>query len=251
MEEALVAENESAPGITRKTVGVRDGVSGSVLKLVAVITMLIDHLAAYLCDTFPEFFRYRFAAVSGLDINVYWIMRTVGRTAFPLFGFLIVEGYLHTRNRLRYAITLLIGALVSELPFDLLQQGRWYQHQNVFFTLLFGMLGIWCLERFRDRKWLQAVAVIGLFALSFLFGADYGVRGYSVIVLFYLLRMEYLALGIVGSLLLGIRTIAAYVLIAFYNGKRGFVKGTFAKYAFYAFYPVHLMILYLIRCLFS
>ncbi len=251
MAEEMIAENEVAPEISREPVGARGGVSGSALKLVAVITMLIDHLAAYLCDTFPEFFRYRFAAVSGLDINVYWIMRTVGRTAFPLFCYLIVEGYLHTRSRLRYALALLIGALVSELPFDLLQPGKWYQLQNVFFTLLLGMLGIWCLERFRDKKWLQAVAVIGLFVLSYFFCADYGVRGYSVIVLFYLLRREYLALGIVGSLLLGIRTVPAYVLIAVYNGKRGFVKGNIAKYAFYAFYPVHLAILYLIRCLFA
>lgn len=222
--------------------------SGSTLKLLAVIIMLIDHVAAFL---------YRYAGwlsanvftFHGKTFTAYKIMRYIGRSAFPLFCFLIVEGYLHTRSRLRYGIALFVAALIAEYPFDIVHGAFPYAKQNVFFTLLFGYLGICCYERFRDRRLLLALSVIGLLVLSYFFKADYGLTGYCVILLFYLCRTDSLVVGLIGTVVLGVFSFPAYILMAMYNGERGFVKGPVMKYAFYAFYPVHLMILYGIQLL--
>lgn len=110
---------------------VRKGVTGSTLKLIAIITMLIDHTAATILD------RILIArSIGGLGNNntqaamdfmsdnaviygVYMIMRLIGRIAFPIFCFLLVEGFVHTHNKWKYALRLGLFALISEIPFDL------------------------------------------------------------------------------------------------------------------------------------
>lgn len=222
--------------------------SGSTLKLIAIITMLIDHIACFLGGL--DFFQLELFRAGDISITFYYLFRTIGRTAFPIFCYMIGEGYLHTKNRFRYGLTLFIGAVVSEIPFNLVFSGRFYckEHQNVFITLFLGYLGICCYERFRERRAIQLLTIIGLAAVTYIIHPDYSISGYGVILLFYILRMDRLAIGIIGSLILGLRSLPAYILLAFYNGKRGWIKKPALKYAFYAFYPVHLLVLYILQC---
>ena len=162
---------------------------GRTLKILALISMLIDHTGAAL---FPE---------------LEW-MRWVGRMAFPIYCFLLTEGALHTKDIRRYLLRLLIFAAVSEVPFDLaLMHGRlpYLKHQNVFFTLAIGVLMIWICEYIRMRlpesyAGLFCVAVmIAAAGLAELLEVDYHARGILMIGALYLFRpwpwMKYLAAG--------------------------------------------------------
>ena len=113
------------------------GISGYWLKLIAVISMLIDHTSAVILEQIP-----------GLEAPAFF-MRIIGRLAFPIYCFLLVEGFYHTRSRAKYAGRLFLFALISEVPFDLAFSRRmWdFSSNNVFFTLLFGLLVIWGVER--------------------------------------------------------------------------------------------------------
>ncbi|MDD3174664.1 MAG: TraX family protein [Herbinix sp.] len=155
------------------------GISGSTLKLIAIFTMLIDHIGAAVIDkVLAAKGMYNLdasdiqATQTFLNNNivlyiVYFIMRLIGRLAFPIFCFLLVEGFLHTRNRQKYAIRLAIFSLVSEIPFDLAIFGKTIDmsHQNVFFTLLIGllvMIGFKAVsDKKRDKKLLPAMVVAG------------------------------------------------------------------------------------------
>lgn len=219
------------------------------MKLIAVVCMLIDHLAAFYLFKLPvlhtELFTLGHHAVTPL-----LMMRLVGRLAFPIFAFLIVEGFLHTRSRVRYGRNLLIFALLSELPWNLIHSGTWhYPSQNVFFTLLLGYLGLCALEYFKDDSRRLLASLLGLLVASVLMRADYGCSGYGFILLLYVLRENRILQAIIGSCVLGSRWIAglAFIPINMYNGERGFVKGPVAKYLFYLFYPLHLLVIYLLR----
>ena len=129
------------------------GISGSTLKLIAIITMLIDHTAATILDRTliarglgnlsgdvqaTQDFLVQNGTLYGIDMA----RRLIGRLAFPIFCFLLIEGFLHTRNVWKYAIRLGVFALISEIPFDLAFHAKffYFQYQNVFFTLLIGVL---------------------------------------------------------------------------------------------------------------
>ena len=113
------------------------GLSGSTLKLIAIVTMFIDHLGVVAFET----------QISNYMVP-YYIMRLIGRLAFPIFCFLLVEGFFHTRDVKKYALRLLVFAFISEIPFDLAfnRQMFYWRHQNVFFTLFIGLLVIALLE---------------------------------------------------------------------------------------------------------
>lgn len=126
------------------------GITGSTLKIIALVTMIIDHIGVViicpLCD-----------ASLWLDdglVNSYEIMRTIGRMAFPIYCFLLVEGFKYTHDRTRYAIRLFIFALISEVPFDLAINGSVWQmsYNNVFFTLLLGFIAIVLLDKILKFK---------------------------------------------------------------------------------------------------
>ena len=133
------------------------GITGTGLKLIALIAMFIDHFAAVLLT------GYLVGAMAGHRADVaffqenkgtaaiYFLMlamRLIGRFGFPLFAFLIVEGFQHTHSVKKYALNLGIFALISELPFNLGFASRLFYpgYQNVFLTLLFGLLGISCVH---------------------------------------------------------------------------------------------------------
>ena len=218
--------------------------SGSTIKLIAVLTMLIDHTAGYFVPG-----GYVLFSIGSHSFMLYSIMRMIGRIAFPLFAFLLVEGFLHTRSRIRYGASLLICAFISEIPWDLVHSGKLMSSgQNVFFTLSIGFLGMCAVEYLKDHPFFQLIALAALAIVSVFIKSDYSIRGFIFIILLYALR-EHEVLRILPSFILNnfIYTIAAFVPISFYNGKRGFIKGAVLKYAFYAFYPVHLLVFYFIR----
>ena len=223
--------------------------SGSGLKILAIVTMVIDHIGA----TFPRSTASVMLHIGQRRLMLYTVMRFIGRLSFPIFAFLLVEGFLHTRNRERYGIRLTVFALLSELPWNLLHADAWrYETQNVFFTLLLGYLGLCLIERIqreggKDPK--TIFFLIASFAVSSVLKADYGSSGFGFILMLYLLRAQPLFQAVVGACFLTSRWQAglAFFPIGLYNGKRGFIHGKILSILFYAIYPVHMLILYWIK----
>ncbi len=223
--------------------------SGSMLKLIAMIAMLIDHTAFILAPVLP-FMKETLLTIGGLNVTLYWIMRRIGRIAFPIFCFLITEGYTHTRNKIKYGLNLLIFAVISEIPFNLMY-GHFFtfKYQNVFFTLFLGLLLIYFLDNTRNHllKTILAAVVCGV---SMKINCDYGLKGVLLILLIYLLRNNPVPQIILSYPLLstsGFASLAAYLPINLYNGERGFIKSPYMKYAFYLFYPAHIGLLVVIK----
>ena len=238
--------------------------TGSQLKLIAMVSMFIDHLAAAVLLVLIENAYYVRAPLSQwtlqhIDalITLYELMRYIGRFAFPIYCFLLVEGFTHTRSVPKYALRLGIFSLVSELPFDLAlnYSPLEFSSNNVFFTLLLGLLSIWAIaetvKRFSDQKVLLGILVVlaagcGSLLAEYLFKCDYGAAGVLAIVVIYLLRKYPVPafLAAVGVLSIG-NTIELYALfmvlpIALYSGERGRKM----KLGPYLFYPLHLLLFF-------
>ena len=220
--------------------------SGSALKMIALVAMLIDHTAVVLLrDSRIILLRTRWGV-----LTLYTLMRRIGRISFPIYCFLLVEGFLHTRDRRKYGRNLLLFALISEIPWNLEHTGTLrYGAQNVFFTLFLGYAGLCCIEYFREqpRKQLASLLLLVLVALNA--RADYGVVGFGLILLMYALRKQEILRAVIATCFLSSTWTGglAFIPIGMYNGKRGFIRSRFLKYLFYAAYPLHITILYLIR----
>lgn len=226
--------------------------SGSTLKLIALLAMAVDHTAASilyynillpaapLSPDMPQWDLYR----------LYNAMRFIGRIAWPIFAFLMTEAFFYTSNRKKYALRLLLFAVISEIPFDLaLGSGvvDW-SHQNIFFTLLIGFVVLWIMEKVRKYPgflFLQALAVFLGCCLATAGSTDYAWRGVLLIVILHVFRWQRLLMTLTGcvSLLWEAPACLAFIPINLYNGKRGFSM----KYFFYIFYPAHLLLLGLLR----
>lgn len=219
--------------------------SGSVLKLIAVISMFIDHTGYVFCYEFPEMTQTLFRFMEQ-NVTLYYILRKVGRLAFPIYCFLIGEGLTHTKNQKNYLLRLLIFALLSEIPFNLMCSGKLFTsaNQNVFFTLFLGALSIYFYENTKNRL-LNALLMLAILAVSIHLKADYGPAGVVVILLIYILRGHPVVQALAGYPLFsgGIWAIAAFLPINLYNGRRGFIKSRVLQYAFYLFYPLHMLLL--------
>ena len=212
--------------------------SGSALKIIAVVSMVIDHCAYYLMDG---------------NTMAYDVMRCFGRIAFPVFAFLVAEGFAHTRNRMRYFLSLLLFAAVSEVPWYLLN-GADGTH-NVMFTLALGVAALAAFERLRGHRALAIAAILLAALLAEVSGLDYGWRGIVVILVLHLFRSKkysqsarLLQFAFVFPFMSYYGTIGALLacsVILLYDGTRGFIHGNLAKYGFYAFYPAHLFLLWL------
>lgn len=223
--------------------------SGSSLKVLAMVSMLTDHLALFLWKD-SSWCRTVLFVIGNKEITAYMLFRMFGRIAFPLFAFLLVEGFLHTRDRRRYGVRLLLFALISEIPWNLIWGGRPFcPTRNVFFTLLLGYLALCALEGYKNNIRSLFASLMGLLVISVVLRADFGSAGFGFIMLLYVLRTRPVIRAVIGSCVLGSRWVAglAFIPIALYSGERGFVKGPVFKYLFYLFYPLHLLILYLIR----
>ena len=226
--------------------------TGSTLKLIAIITMFIDHIGAAILEN-SVISSYIISHTSFTPEN--WlsfdlIFRLTGRIAFPIFCFLLVEGFLHTKNVKKYALRLGMFCLISEIPFDLAfyQQPFSYTHQNVFFTLLIGLLVLIGLKQFEgaSKGIFRILCVLAGALVATFLQTDYSAYGVCVIVLFYIFRKRPIIRNISTMLVLflcsplEITGIAALIPIHLYNGKRG----SSIKYFFYLFYPLHLLLLY-------
>ncbi len=235
------------------------GLTSNMLRTVAVILMLSDHIWA----TYMSFGNW---------------MTYVGRLAFPIFAFQIAQGFVHTSNFKKYALRLFGFALISEIPFNLFYSSRWFNpyHQNVLFTLLLGLFAIYVIDNAKKNHTAKNVVLsvlwLVLICIASVIGfVDYGFLGMLTVVMFYILRnfpFAWLA-QLVAMVLINIvffegqvipfelmgrmfeiptQGFAVFSLIPIwlYGGKKG-RSSKVMQYGFYSFYPVHMLILYLIR----
>lgn len=213
--------------------------SNSTIKIVAILSMLIDHIGA----------------VFMADSDLYLVFRSIGRLAFPIFAYFIAEGCQKTRNIQGYLRRLLLFGLISEIPFDLAGRGMILEfgHQNVFFTLFLGALAIYFYKSMTEKegknKTLGWATVACLAFLAELFNTDYGALGVMLIFILYYKRGEFksqaLAILLMNILFfnpLQLWGCLSVIPLYFYNQTRGMNL----KVVFYAFYPLHLLILGLI-----
>ena len=222
---------------------------GSALKIIACITMLIDHAAV--CLIYNMILKPNAPVVHGTSMydlyRVYKVMRAIGRTAFPIYCFLLVEGFFHTKSRQKYAFRLLVFGLISEVPFDLcIFNDRWHPtYNNVYFTLFIGLLVIWVWDTFKNRWYIQIPVGAALCYAAHYFNTDYGYKGILLIFILYLMhawRVPQVVFGLISMYWELPGVILGFIPILFYSGKRG----RQLKYLYYMFYPGHLMLLYLL-----
>lgn len=213
-----------------------------LLKTIACIAMLVDHAAVVFAAELPD--------------GIYWVMRGVGRLAFPIFCFFIAKGFVYTRSRGRYALRLALFALLSEIPFDLAVSGTVadLSHQSVYLTLLLGLLGLWGYELLAKRGITVAAALAPLACAlaAHLLYADYGAGGVLLIFVMHLCATNKIWQGVgVTFVMWGLAQayhpiqmlgVLGWALCLGYNGQ----QGPRAKYAIYAFYPLHLLGLWLL-----
>ena len=219
------------------------GLSGNALKLIACAAMVCDHAIKVL---------------PGSGTAYLILSQLIGRIAFPIFSFFLVEGFLHTHSRSRYLLRLVLFAVIAEVPFDLTFYGKafFFAHQNTLWTLTLGFLLMLCLDSVEQKKDLDIAVAVLLHALLLAFfgvaghflHVDYHARGVlSIAILFLLQSVRPRILPMFWSCvclnLNGFRNPGAFLAVIplrFYNGTRGHAN---FKYAFYIFYPLHLIIL--------
>lgn len=227
--------------------GKERGISADLLKWIAIITMFIDHIGAAVVEkTKIMYLPYG----NGLDFT----LRLIGRLAFPIFCFLLIEGFYHTRSRGKYLRNLLLFALISELPFEISFLGELvWGLRNVYFTLAIGMIVMMCLEKVKERELgkqnLLTILIVAAGAiLAEWLHTDYGAIGVFLIYILYKCRDDRKQQCIYGAIAMSFEITApiAFLLMYKYNGVR---KQKHWKYFFYAFYPLHLLFLYWVRTL--
>lgn len=228
-------------------------VKGSTLKWIALITMLIDHIGAFLIEPYLGYsaFSFDFTNVAPelktLKL-IYIISRLIGRISFPIFCFLIVEGYLNTKDIKKYALNLIVFAFISEIPFNLANSNNllYFNHQNVFFTLFLGLICIYFLEKYNEKGPIVKLIILLITCVpAYYLNTDYSHFGVLAIAILFKFHSNKKLQTLFGVLTFAWEITApiAFIPIWFYNGERGKQN----KYFFYAFYPLHLIILYLIR----
>lgn len=209
-----------------------------LLKIIALITMFTDHLAI--------------AAHGVIPIWMYYVMRGFGRLAFPIFAFCIVQGFIHTSSVKKYIIRMFAAALISEVPFNMLNYGSFFSGTgcNIMFSFLISLIVLWGISRIKERNVMGilavlAIVIIGAFA-AWEIKSDYSFRCVILVAAMYITRFDKKTMLIASAVILlsdvnliGLCALFALIPIAMYNGKRG----KSLKYLFYAFYPLHMLIL--------
>lgn len=250
------------------------GLSQEGLKLIACVTMLMDHIGATLMYS-----AYLDACmVNGVDMlgaamsreaeilyGIYQMLRVIGRIAFPIYCFLLAEGVHYTRNPKKYALRLGIGALLSEIPFDLLFFGGiTWAHSSVMVTLLIGFLYAEISKR-TDKTVLKGLLAIPFVLAADLLGTDYGGTGVAMIALFVYSKdvprcrlIQLIGTAVLcwliggadiylGTIRVPMEMFAIFALIPIfcYSGQKS-ARSCWIQWAFYLFYPVHLTTLLMI-----
>ena len=249
------------------------GVTAATLKGAALVSMLLDHIGYVLLPALILYGRSHPLAWGGETLrSVYWTLRSLGRPAFPLYLFLLLEGFRHTRSRGKYLLRLSLFALLSEIPFDLAMNKTLleFTYQNVFFTLAIGLaalMGVDALHRAPGSRVLRGAGIVLLFAAApaaaRLLRTDYNAAGVMALELLYaatwlreLRGGETPALrtlcwcAMLPALLLSSRRdwwcLLALPLVLLYNGEKGRQPN---RWFFYGFYPAHLLLLAALRAL--
>ena len=234
--------------------------TAAVLHIIAMTLMLMDHLWATLLPARE------------------WLT-CAGRVAFPIFAFMAVEGYFHTRSFKKYILRMLLFAVLSEIPFDLMYGGTWFYpvHQNVLWTFLLSLLGVWLMEQVRKKgkTWMYLLVCVLVVPAGLVLGTlcmvDYYGVGVLTVFVFYFLHgrkwwcflgqlaaLYWLNVELLGGLMYPVQlfgmefelcqqglALLALIPIWLYRGRQGYHSKPF-QYACYAFYPVHMLILVLI-----
>lgn len=242
------------------------GLSGFGLKLIAMITMPLDHMAVLWLSLYANslgqvlYFDFN----TGLD-SLYTIMRGIGRLAFPIYAFLLVEGFFHTSSLKRCALRLFALALVSEIPFNFLVSTMfidWY-HNNVMWTLFIGLLAMALVDYCRRRAsyggfdilWRigSVLASCGAIGIGYICHVDYRLGGVGCILLMYILfgssRKSHLLSFAAGTAFLACTSSAielvafgALIPVYFYNAKRGSMGAVATRICSW-YYPLHIALL--------
>lgn len=212
--------------------------NAATIKILAMITMVIDHIGYILYGRIPE--------------TAYMILRAVGRISFPLFAFCIAEGFYHTKNVKKYIIRVLIFALISEIPYNVFSTGNiiYVKSCNVLFTFVIALLVLWfsryCDSLGRKAMPLSVLGVLAGMAFAYLIKSDYSYRGIALVVVLYYTRFNEYIRCIASCLILWISgeitallSPLALILIHFYNGE----KGKISKWICYVFYPLQFLVI--------
>ena len=235
-------------------------ISAAALHIIAMTLMLMDHLWATLLPAKE------------------WLT-CAGRVAFPIFAFMAVEGYFHTRSFKKYILRMLLFAVLSEIPFDLMYGGTWFYpvHQNVLWTFLLSLLGVWLMEQVRKKgkTWMYllvcVLVVLAGLVLGTLCMVDYYGVGVLTVFVFYFLHgrkwwcflgqlaaLYWLNVELLGGLMYPVQlfgmefelcqqglALLALIPIWLYHGRQGYHSKPF-QYVCYGFYPVHMLVIVLI-----
>ena len=222
------------------------------LKVLAAIFMLCDHINDAIFGQFS-------------------ILNLIGRMAFPIFAYQLVQGYIHTKDKKKHLLKLLMFAIISEIPFDLIVSTiSTTKYLNVLFTFFLATLGMYLSEKI-NNNYLRTIIIIGISIISHIINVDYGAFGIILIYIFYyfetnkiknkkmkmtiitflLCNLKYLSFAfnnptsetINKYFMCGIFASFAIIFINQYNYK----EGKKLKYFFYIFYPLHMIILYFIH----
>lgn len=240
----------------------KNGITSFSLHIMAMVFMLCDHLWG--------------TVIPGND----WLT-FIGRLSMPIFAFMIVEGYFHTKSLKKYVLRLLIFAVISEIPFNLAMGSRLFYpvHQNILWSFLISIGLIHLNEKVREKKlWLRIIVGLSTVLAGFVSGlitmVDYHHAGILTVLAFYFFRErkwwgyigQALCLWYINTELLGglgyeinlfgetfffVRqgiAVLSLIPIWLYHGRQGHHSKAF-QYVCYSFYPVHLLVLGLIKML--
>lgn len=250
----------------------KKGLSQELLKLIACLTMLLDHIGA-LCAPARDLGFWELVVLEGtayISAGMYYTLRGIGRLSFPIYCFLLAEGACHTRNPRKYASRLAVGMLLAEIPFDFAFYGGFtWEYQSVMVTLMLGYGALLVMNKC-NRMLLKVAAVIPFALAADWLCTDYGGYGVVMIALFALTRelpgkqwIQVAGLALINGIMpsamitvLGLRfsiqllALGAMIPIAMYSGQK--TTGSKAvQWGFYLFYPVHMALLWLLMEVFG
>ena len=222
--------------------------SGAQLKYIAFLSMLADHVNKALI--------YPFLSGEGILQRISDAFDILGRIAFPLFAFFLVEGFFKTGNRKKYLASLLIFGIISEIPFDMALSGVFFEpnSNNIMFTLALMLITIWIIDTLKEKMqnmskyiWYPfSFVIVGIMCIiSMVTGLDYEYHAIMIGYLFYIFYNKRVFAIFLGYLAIfkEVWSLLGFSLILTYNGKRGKQNKLFN----YCFYPVHLLILGILR----
>lgn len=232
----------------------KKGLNATQIKTIAIIAMLIDHIA------------WKYVPTQTAPGQ---LMHVIGRLTAPIMSYFIAQGYIHTRNFKKYLGRMALFAVISHIPYNLESTGRiQLLNFSVMHTLTLGLVAIYCYDKIENKylKWL-AIAVVSILAIP----GDWSILGIAFCLIFFIHRnsikklfIGILCVGIFGVLMMSLMRVTSgsdiftaiiynlfqlsiilsIPILSFYNGERG--GNRFSRWGFYIFYPLHLLILALI-----